>query len=76
VLRAAGKGAVEVGFQRVERGQAVARNLVAQGVGQAREAVQGQQVAAQPARQQAQGDGEVLRARPAEDDLGGQRGRG
>jgi hypothetical protein len=66
----AGEGPLEVRLEGAEGREAVAGELVAQVVGEAGEAVEGEQVAAQRARQEAQGDGEVLAARAAEDVLG------
>jgi len=62
---AAGGGPVELGVEPVELGQPVAARLVADGVGQPGEAVDGQQVGAVAPGQQAGGDGEVLAPRPA-----------
>ena len=68
--RLAGEGPLEVLFEGGEGRQAVAGELVAQVVGEAGEAVESEQVAAQGAGQEAQGDGEVLARRAAEDVLG------
>jgi hypothetical protein len=70
VDRLAGEGPLEVLFEGGEGRQAVAGELVAQVVGEAGEAVESEQVAAQGAGQEAQGDGEVLARRAAEDVLG------
>ena len=64
--RLAGEGPLEVLFEGGDRLAA----LAAQVVGEAGEAVESEQVAAQGAGQEAQGDGEVLARRAAEDVLG------
>jgi hypothetical protein len=70
VLGAAREGALEVLLQSAEGGEAIARELVAQVVGEAREAVEGEQVPARRCREDAQRDGEVLAAGAPEDLVG------
>ena len=72
----AGKGAVELRLEPVERGQAVAGERVAQLVHEPREAVDGEQVLAHRGRQDAAGDGEVLGPGARHDGSGGRPGAG
>jgi hypothetical protein len=61
------EGALEILLERVERGEPVARVLVADEVDEAREAVDREQVLAVGAGQEAERDREVLGARAGED---------
>jgi len=64
------EGALEVLLQRVERGGAIARVLVAEVVREPREAVDREEVSPRRARQDAQRDREVLGAGAREDRVG------
>jgi hypothetical protein len=70
VLGVAREGTLEILLQGAERGEAIAGELVAQVVGQAREAVEGEQVLARRCREDAQRDREVLAPGAPQDLLG------
>jgi hypothetical protein len=70
VLGLAGEGALEVLLEGAERGEAVARELVAQVIREAREPVEGEQMLARRRRKQAKRDGEVLAAGAPQDLVG------
>jgi hypothetical protein len=73
MLRVAGEGAIQVGFQGIQHAQPIAGGRVAGLVGEPGKAVQRHQIAAQAAGEQPQGDREVLASGAAQDALGCER---